>query len=148
MKRLRPLVASLVACAVALVGACAKKDPVEAALSGIEAGAEKRDAAAVLEWVAPDFEGGGWSRAEAEQNLRRWLLAYQGLDVTIRDLKVERGGGVAFASFRADLSGTPRAIGGLADLLPRSSSWRFEVRLAPGDGGRWRIYRATWQAAD
>lgn len=133
------------AAALLAAAACAAKDPVAAALGGIEKGAEKRDADAVLAWVAPDFEGGGWSRAEVEQNLKRYLFAYDGLEVTVRDLKVERGAGVAFATFRADLSGTPRAIGGLADLVPRTSSFRFEVRLAPGDGGRWRVYRASWQ---
>ena len=58
-------------------------------------------------------------------------------------MKIERSEGAALARFQAKLSGEPRKLGGLAGILPRSSTLRFEVRLVP-DGGRWKIAWASW----
>ena len=83
-----------------------------------------------------------------------WYLATDGHDVTV----IDRQGGPALETSFANGGqisaahaepwanpGTPRKIGGLEGLIPRSASYRFEVRLAP-DGGRWKVYKASWTA--
>lgn len=137
------------ALAITLSAGCGPAtDPVRQTIDGIVQGAEDRDAAAVLERLSTDFQGAdGSGRADAEATLRRYLAAYEKLDVRISDLNVERAAGAARARFRADLSGSPRRIGGLGDLLPRTSAYRFDLRLAPGEGGRWIVTWASWEPA-
>lgn len=135
--------------AVALAAGCGpQSDPVRAAIDGIVHGAEERKADAILERLSPDFQAAdGSGRADAEATLRRYLAAYEKLGVRISELKVERAAGAARAKFRADLSGSPRRIGGLDGLLPRSSAYRFDLRLAPAGGGRWLVTWASWENA-
>lgn len=132
-----------------LVGAaCGEKgDPARRTIDEIVAAAEKRDAAAVIERLAPDFQAAdGSGRSDAEMTVRRYLAAYQRLGVRISDFQIERAAGAARARFRAELSGTPRNIGGLEGILPRSSTYRFDLRLAPAsDGGRWLVTWASWE---
>jgi len=134
-----------------LAAACGEKgDPVRRAIDEIVAAAERRDAGAIVERLAPDFQAAdGSGRADAETTLRRYLAAYERLSVRISDLTIERAAGAARARFRADLSGTPRQIGGLEGLIPRSSAYRFDLRLAPAaDGGRWLVAWASWEQAN
>jgi hypothetical protein len=132
-----------------LVGAaCGEKgDPARRTIDEIISAAEKRDAAAIVERLAPDFQAAdGSGRADAEMTLRRYLAAYERLGVRISDLQIERAAGAARARFRAELSGTPRQIGGLEGLLPQTSAFRFDLRLAPAsDGGRWLVTWAGWE---
>lgn len=108
------------------------------------AAARSRDAGALLDRVMPDFQGNdGSSRADAEALVRRYFAAYSSLDVSFRDLSIERSEGAALARFTADLSGHPRKIAGLESLLPSQSSYRFEVRFVPDDGG-WKAAWASW----
>lgn len=134
---------------VLAAAACGEKgDPARRTIDGIVAAAEKRDAAAVVERLASDFQAAdGSGRAEAEATLRRYLAAYERLGVRISDLQMERAAGAARARFRADLSGTPRKIGGLEGILPRTSTYRFDLRLAPSDQGqgRWLVTWASWE---
>lgn len=120
-------------------------DPVRESLDDLAHAAEKRNASAALELIAPDYQGSG-SRADVEADLRRYLAAYESLSVKLSDLKIERGPDAARVTFRADLSGTPRKLGGLDGLLPRSAAYRFEVNMAVYDG-RWKIYKASWRGA-
>lgn len=123
-------------------------DPVRQTIDGIIHGAEERQTAAILERLAADFQGAdGSGRADAEATLRRYLAAYEKLDVRVSDLTIERAEGAARARFRADLSGSPRRIGGLGGLLPRASAYRFDLRLVPGEGGRWLVAWAAWEPA-
>jgi hypothetical protein len=147
--RSRPLRA-LVLAAIFAATACGEKgDPVLRTIDEIVAAAQKRDAAAVVEHLASDFQAAdGSGRADAETTLRRYLAAYERLGVRVSDLAIERAAGAARARFRADLSGTPRKIGGLEGLFPRSSAYRFDLRLAPApDGGRWLVTWASWEPA-
>jgi len=122
-------------------------DPVRGCLDGVAHAARDRDAAAVFDRVAADFQSGeGASRAEAQDLVRRYLAAYESLDVTLSDVQVERSDNAARARFRATLSGQPRRIGGLDALFPRSSTYDFDVRLAPEDG-KWKIAWAQWREA-
>jgi hypothetical protein len=139
---------ALALAAIFAAAACGEKgDPVRRTIDEIVAAAEKRDAGAVLEHLAPDFQAAdGSGRADAETTLRRYLAAYERLGIRISDLTIERAAGAARARFRADLSGTPRQIGGLEGLIPRSSAYRFDLRLAPlPDGGRWLVSWASWE---
>src|SRR5512142_1528207 len=139
-----------VSLAVAAASSCRPPgDPVRATLDRAAAAARDRDAGKVLENVAADFRGAdGSSRAEAAATLRQWLAAYESLDVELSDVTIERsesGAGPALARFTARLSGRPRAIGGLAGILPSTSTWRFEARLVPdGFGSEWKIAWASW----
>lgn len=141
--------AALTLAALALAAGCGPpSDPVRQAIDGIVAGAQERDAAAILERLSPDFQAAdGSGRADAEATLRRYLAAYEKLDVRISELTVERAAGATRARFRADLSGSPRRIGGLDGLLPQSSAYRFDLRLAPAEGGRWLVTWASWEPA-
>ena len=129
-------------------GACgSKRDPARLTIDEIVAAAEARDPGAIVERLAPDFQAAdGSGRADAETIVRRYLAAYERLGVRISELTIEQAAGAARARFRADLSGKPRAVGGLDGFLPRASSYRFDLRLAPGsDGGRWVITWASWE---
>jgi hypothetical protein len=134
---------------LAAAGCGAKGDPARRTLDEIVAAAQKRDAGAVVERLAPDFQAAdGSGRAEAEATLRRYLAAYERLDVRISDVTIERAAGAARARFRADLSGNPRKVGGLDGWLPRKSVYRFDLRLAPqGAEGRWLVTWAGWEEA-
>ena len=138
-----------IALAAILVGAaCGEKgDPARRTIDEIVAAAEKRDAAAVVERLAPDFQAAdGSGRSDAEMTVRRYLAAYERLGVRISDFQIERAAGAARARFRADLTGTARKIGGLEGILPQSSTYRFDLRLAPAsDGGRWLVTWAGWE---
>ncbi|MDQ5872477.1 MAG: hypothetical protein M3547_09780 [Acidobacteriota bacterium] len=143
------IAAALVLAGVALAAGCGPpSDPVRQTIDGIVGGAQDRDAKAIMERLAPDFQAAdGSGRVDAEATLRRYLAAYESLDVRISDLTVERAAGAARARFRADLSGSPRRIGGLDGLVPRSSAYRFDLRLVPAEGGRWLVTWASWEPA-
>jgi len=124
------------------------RDPVQAAVSGTVKAAEKRDADAVVAFLAPGFrDASGGDRDEAAATVRRSLAAYERLSLTVSNLAIERGPGSAQARFTVAMSGTPRAVGGLEGWLPRTSRWRFDLRLEPGEGG-WTITHAAWTRVD
>jgi hypothetical protein len=125
----------------------AKRDPARRTIDEIVAAAEARDPGAIAGRLAPDFQAAdGSGRPDAEAMLRRYLAAYESLGVRISDLTIESAAGASRARFRADLSGKPRNIGGLEGFLPRSSAYRFDLRLAPGsDGRRWLVTWAAWE---
>jgi hypothetical protein len=142
------LLRGIVLAAILVGAACGEKgDPARRTIDEIVAAAEKRDAAAVIERLAPDFQAAdGSGRADAEMTLRRYLAAYERLGVRISDFQIERAAGAARARFRADLTGTARKIGGLEGILPQSSTYRFDLRLEPAsDGGRWLVTWASWE---
>lgn len=143
----RALCAAVLALAVTLAAGCGPAtDPVQQTIDGIVAGAEDREAAAIVERLSPDFQAAdGSGRVDAEATLRRYLAAYEKLDVRISELTIERASGAARARFRADLSGSPRKIGGLEGLLPQSSAYRFDLRLVPSSGGHWVVTWAAWE---
>lgn len=122
-------------------------DPAKQTLDDLSRAAGHRDAKAFLDLVAADFQGADGSRkSDLDSTVRRLFAAYESLDVTVRDLTVERAEGAALARIRVDLSGRARKIAGLEGLLPSSSSWQFETRLAPS-GDRWRVTWASWSPA-
>lgn len=115
-----------------------------ACLTGAVTAAESRNADGVMNRVAEGFrdaEGGG--KADAASLVRRTLAAYESLSLALSDVAIERGPAAAHAKFKVRMSGRPRSVGGLEGILPRSSSWSFDVRLEPGEGG-WKITWASW----
>jgi hypothetical protein len=89
----------------------------------------------------------GAPRSEVEAQLRRYFAAYEDLDVEISELAIERAERAARATFRADMSGKVRKIGGLEGILPSRSAWRFEVRFVP-EGDRWKVAWVSYQPAE
>ncbi len=135
--------------ALGVAAACGPAtDPVRQTIDGLAEGAEGREAAAIVERLSPDFQAAdGSGRADADATLRRYLGAYEKLGVRISELTIERASGAARARFRADLSGSPRKIGGLEGLLPQASAYRFDLRLVPAQDGRWLVTWASWEPA-
>jgi len=147
--RARFLAVGALAVLVAIATDCREKsDPVRQALDRLVAAAKDRDAGDFVASLAPDFQAAdGTGRADAEANVRRYFAAYESLDVRISDVSVERAADAARVRFRADLSGKPRNVAGLEGLLPATSAYRFDLRLSPGEGGRWLVSWASWENA-
>ncbi|MHB0970017.1 MAG: hypothetical protein ACYC7A_03300 [Thermoanaerobaculia bacterium] len=131
--------------ALLLCGCGKSEDPVLAAVSSMEQAAEDRDAEDFAEWISRDYrDPSGLARDEAIQTIRRYLAAYEHIEVIMTGTEVKRFENAATVTFRADFVGQPRKIGGLDSFLPRNSSWDFEVRLVPEDGV-WKAHWATWK---
>jgi hypothetical protein len=128
--------------------ACRERgDPVRESIEAIAKDARNRDAAAVAARLSADHrDAAGNGRSDVEQTLRGYFAAYEIVDVTLRDVAIERAEGAARARFRVDLSGQPRKGAAIGGLLPSAASYRFDVRLTP-DGPRWRIAWAAWEPA-
>lgn len=129
-----------------LLSSCGKtEDPVLAAITAMEQAAEDRDADDFAEWISRDYrDPSGLAREEAIQTVRRYLAGYERIEIILSGVEVKRFESAATVTFRADLIGAPRKLGGLDSFLPRNSSWEFEVRLVPEDGA-WKAHWATWK---
>jgi hypothetical protein len=131
-----------VALAQALLGAaCARRPPLEQLFVDLEREIEKRDAAAVLDHLAPEFRTeSGTTRAQVADDLKRYFFAYESLDVAFSELTPHAPLAI---SVRVDMSGRPKQIGGLAGLFPEVAAYRFDLDLVERDGkllvagGRW-----------
>ena len=141
---------STVAAVVAVLSLCAcggDGDPVRATLDACVKAANTRDAKALFERVAPGFQAAdGSGIGEARAMVERYFAAYETLEVSIRDVRIERAEGAARVRLRATLSGQPRRIGGLEGLVPSSAAYDFDLRLVP-EGGSWKISWAQWNPA-
>jgi len=142
-------IAVLALLAASVTGCGEKSDPARQTLDRLVAAAKERDAGDFLASLAPDFQAAdGSGRADAEAMIRRYFAAYERLDVRISDVSIERASGAARVRFRADLSGKARRIGGLDGILPSTSAYKFDLRLTPGEGGRWLVSWASWENAN
>lgn len=133
-----------------VLAACSRapRDPVRDVLNGTARAAEARDAGAVAEFLSADFrDANGDGRADAVDLLRRTLAGYERISLTLSNVAIEKGPAkgpdTAQAAFKVKMSGKPRAVAGLEGLLPRESTWRFELRLAL-EKGSWKITSASW----
>ena len=109
--------------------------------------ANARDAKALFERVAGNFQGAdGSGRVDAEATVARYFAAYEVLNVSIRDVRIERGEGAARVRLSAEMSGQPRRIPGLEGLVPPSSKYDFDLRLV-SEGGGWKVAWAQWNPA-
>ena len=138
----------IAALALCLALSCAKRgDPIQETLDRMVKAANARDAAALFENVAPEFQAAdGSGRADDEALVHRIFAAYEMLSVSIHDVQTEKGENAARVRFQADMSGQPLKVGGLQGLLPSSAKYDFDLRLAY-DGKKWRVAWASWQRA-
>lgn len=133
--------------ALALSACGSGGDPVRATLDAVVKAADARDAKALFQRFAPGFQAAdGSGFAEAQSTVERYFAAYEILDVSIRDVRIERAEGAARVRLRATLSGQPRRIGGLEGLVPSSAAYDFDLRLVP-EGGTWKVSWAQWNPA-
>lgn len=123
-----------------LLFACRESDPIAAKIDEIAEAAEDRDVSDVMRHISPNFEG---DRAEVEGYLKRTFFAYKSFDVSVLDLRSQVSGDEAWATFRVNMIGVPKTIGGIDQYMPRSSSYRFEVSLRD-EGGDWKVVSARW----
>jgi hypothetical protein len=142
----RPLLAAFF-----VLGACFACGPsgdlVRGSLDALVKAANARDAAALFEHVAASFEAADGSRlADAKATVGRYFAAYEILDVSIRDVRIERGEGAARVRLRAQMSGQPRKISGLEGLVPSSADYDFDLRLV-AENGKWKVAWAGWNPA-
>lgn len=129
---------------LALVSCRKEADPVRATIESLESAAEDRDAEAAGELLAAAYTDVEHpDRAAALGTLRRYFAAYESISASFSDLAVDRKPDLARATFTASFDGSPRKLGALSEMLPRSAKVRFEMNLAPeGDG--WKVVWASW----
>jgi len=135
--------------AAAAVAACSGGgDPVRAAIDRTVKAANARDAGALFDNVASDFQAGdGSSRADDEGLLRHYFAAYESLDVRLEDVRIERTESTARVRLRAVMTGRPREVAGLAGLLPSFAKYDFDFRMSK-DGAKWKVAWASWTPAE
>ncbi len=137
----------IAAAALTLLASCGRdaRDPVRKTVNRVAAAAESRDAGAVGTYLSAGFrDADGGTKADAADLLRRTLGAYASISLALSDVTVERAPQAARATLRVGMSGKPRAVSGLEGLLPRTSAWRFELRLEL-EKGSWKITSASWR---
>jgi hypothetical protein len=135
------------AAALVLLASCSRepRDPVRETLKRVVVSAEARDAGAVAGYLSASFrDAEGGSKADAADLLRRYLAAYESISLSLSDEVIAKGPAAANATFKVRMSGKPRAVAGLEGFLPRTSTWRFELRLEL-EKGSWRITSAAWR---
>lgn len=140
--------AALVLAVILLGTSCAGSgDPVRATLDAMVKASNARDAKALFSRVSPTFQAAdGSGLPDARAAVDRYFAAYEILNVSIRDLKIERGEGAARVRLRAEMAGQPRKIGGLEGLVPSSAAYDFDLRLI-SEGGSWKVAWAQWNPA-
>lgn len=128
-----------VACALA---GCARPDPEQALrerVGELQAAIESKDAAAVQQFLAPDFVGNeGMDRRQARAMATLLLARYKQVGTTFGPLDVRMqppaNATVAFSAI---------ATGGVG-LLPEDAQ-AYEVTTAWREtGGEWLLYHAAW----
>lgn len=94
------------------------------------------------ERLAEDFRGeGGLRKVEAVATLRRYLAGYDRVGVEVYHLQSADD---AHVTFRADFTGKPKDVRGLAGLLPETAVYEFELELA-GEGNELKVRHAAWR---
>jgi hypothetical protein len=124
-------------------------DPVLDLVDALRQAAEDRDAQALADHLADDFKGtAGADKAEATAILRRYFAGYESVHLAVYDVAVRgRTDTEAEVSFRAELSGSARRIGGLDGFLPPSAVERFFLRLVRR-GTEWKVVSAEWKPVE
>lgn len=131
---------------VAAFPGCAKPaDPVQATIDAVVKAANARDADALMQRVAPDFEAAdGTGRNDVEARLKGYFQAYEILHVQVSNVQIERSEAAARVRLRAEMNGQPRSIGGLGGLVPSAAKYDFDLRLVR-EGKEWKLAFAGWQ---
>lgn len=141
-RRLAPLLA--LPLLLVLLSCRKEADPVRATIGALEAAADGRDADAAGALLAAAYADAEHpDRAAALLTIRRYFAAYESVSASFADLVVDRKPDLARATFTAAFDGTPRKLGALAEMLPRTAKVRFEMNLVPEEG-RWKVVWASW----
>ena len=129
----------------AVLPACRREaDPVRATVESLAEAANDRDADAAGDLLSSAYADGEHAdRAAALLTIRRYFAAYAEISASLSDLEIERREDLARATFTASFDGTPRQLGALGGLLPRTAKVRFEMNLVPEEG-RWKVSWAAW----
>lgn len=145
-RALSPLLALLL---VLPCAACRREsDPVRATIDELREAADDRDADGVADLLAATYADAEHpDRASALLTVRRYFAAYERVSASFSDLRVERKPDLARVTFSAAFDGSPRKLGNLDAMLPRSAKVRFEMNLVP-EGGRWKVAWAGWQVVE
>jgi len=134
-----------------LLLACGPKppaDPVERLLFDLSRAAMAQDAEAFGQHLAAGFVGeGGWTKADALNELRRYFTLYQSLEVGTAGIEVDRSAAAPSVRFRASIAGKPKDIKGLAGMLPETARFQFELGLIE-EAGAVNVARASWRQID
>ena len=144
---MRPALAPTLALALFLpFAACRKEeDPILATVEALEAAADERDAAAAERLLAQGYSDREHpDRAAAVLTIRRYFAAYESVSASFSDLTVDRKPDLARATFTATFDGSPRKLGSLDAILPRSAKVRFEMTFVPEED-RWKVSWASWE---
>jgi hypothetical protein len=129
------------AVALLVLFACSREqDPIAQLVANIEAAAEDRDAAGVMQHLSASYAG----RANVETTLRRYFFGYRALEVHVRDLQTQLSGSQGWCTFGVDFTGVPKNVGGMDQFLPRAATYRFELVLADEEG-EWKVTSAKWE---
>ena len=144
MKRLLPTL--LAALLLVPLASCRKEaDPVRATIDALAEAASDRDADAAGDLLATAYADAEHAdRAAALLTIRRYFAAYERISTSFSDLQIDRKPDLARATFTATFDGTPRKLGSLDGMLPRSAKVKFEMNLVPEEG-RWKVAWAGWQ---
>jgi hypothetical protein len=131
-----------------LLPACGREpgpeDQVRAVVAAAEEAAESRDASALFELIAPDYQDGrGNGAEEIRRYVRGYLVAHQSIHLLTRVDEIE--------ILATDLVRIKATVGMLGREANAESSWdlagelyEFDVTLAR-EGGDWLVTRADWQ---
>ncbi len=142
------IAAALIILSLAPLAACRARDPVKQRLDAITSAVEDRDADDVVKSLSDNFQGNnGESRQEALDELRRYLFAYQNINVRLVNLEIARREFSAAADFVAEVIGNPKTIGGLDQILPRTAKVQFHIEMRR-EGHSWLVTSATWQRVE
>ena len=129
----------------AALPACRKEsDPVRATIDDLARAASDRDAKAAGDLLAtPYADAEHADRSAALLTIRRYFAAYERISTSFSDVQIDRKPDVARVTFTATFDGTPRKLGSLEGMLPRSAKVKFEMNLLP-EKGRWKVAWAGW----
>ncbi len=122
------------------------EDEIRALVEAAELAAEERDAADLRDLIADDYrDAGGRTAADIRGILHGYLIAHQSIRLITRVDSIELEG--------TELARLQATVGMLGREADSDSGWdlagdvyRFDLRLARGDGDEWRVIRAGWQA--
>lgn len=132
------------------LAACAKEsspeDEVRAVVVAAEEAAEARDASALFELIAPDYQDArGNAAEEIRRHVRGYLVTHQSIHLLTRVDEIE--------ILASDLARLRATVGMLGREAGAESSWdlagdvyEFDVTLAR-ERGEWLVTRADWRRA-
>lgn len=139
---IRTLLAAMV---VAALAACGESDPIADRVNELAGAIEDRDSGDVAAAISANYRGTrNESKEQIANEVRRVLFGYQNINVTVSELQTTLSGEQGVADFVATVSGNPKKIGGLDQILPRLTKLKMRIEFRE-ENGEWRATWAEWQ---